>query len=224
VAGDLLFAKVYEIITKFTDIKRVSPERILQIIEEISEATIVLCEGQTRDMMFENNVNVSKSEYIEMIIGKTAALFEISTRCGGILGGATKNEIELLGDFGRYLGIAFQIIDDILALTADETVLKKPVGNDIREGKLTLLVVYALEKTSKSQKEKILKTLGNRNADPEDIRETVEIIESLGAIDYAKKLAGKYIRKAKRALSHFPDSQNREDLMNLSDFISAREH
>ena len=224
VAGDLLFAKVYESITKHTDTKHVAPKRILQVLQELSEATIVLCEGQTRDMIFEDKETVSEAEYFEMIQGKTAALFETSARCGGLLGGANKSQIKRLGEFGRFSGIAFQMIDDILALTADESVLKKPVGNDIREGKRTLMVVRALEKASKSQRQKILETLGNKDASPEQIQETINVIDSLGAITYAKKLADNYIKKAKKSLSRFPDSEDREDLINLADLIFARQH
>jgi geranylgeranyl diphosphate synthase type I len=224
VAGDLLFAKVYEAITKYTDTKHVKPKRILQVVKEISEATIVLCEGQTRDMIFESKETVSEADYFRMIEGKTAALFEASARCGGLLGGATKSQVRRLGEFGRYAGIAFQVIDDVLALTADEKVLKKPVGNDIREGKRTLMVVRALEKASKSQRKQILGTLGNKDASPEQIRETIELIGSLGAIDYAKKLADKYIKKAKKALAKFPASEDREDLISLADLIFGRQN
>ena len=224
VAGDMLFAKVYEAITSYTDNKHVKPKRILQVLKEISEATITLCEGQTRDMMFESKETVSEEEYFEMIKGKTAALFETSARCGGILGGATKKQVKRLGMFGYYSGIAFQVIDDILGLTADEKVLKKPVGNDIREGKRTLMVVYALEKASKSQRKQILETLGNKDASPQKIQETIKLIDSLGAISYAKKLAEKYIKRAKKALASFPASEDREDLISLSDLIFARQH
>lgn len=224
VAGDLLFAKVYEAITSYTDPKHVSPKRILQVLKELSEATIALCEGQTRDMMFESKETVSEEEYLEMIKGKTAALFEVSARCGGILGGAKKRKVKRLGDFGHYSGIAFQIIDDVLALTADEKLLKKPVGNDVRKGKQTLIVVRALKKATKSQRRKILETLGNQEASPEQIRETIKLIDSLGAIEYAKKLAEKYIKKAKKALEVFPASEDREDLISLSDLIFDRQH
>jgi len=224
VAGDLLFAKVYEVITKFTDAKHVAPKRLVQVLKEISEATVTICEGQTLDMMFESKETVSEDEYFEMIQGKTAALFATSARCGGILGGANKSQVERLGEFGRYAGIAFQVIDDVLGLTADEKVLKKPVGNDIREGKRTLIVVCALEKASKNQKKRILETLGNKDASPERIRETIELINSLGAIDYAKEVAEKYIERAKEALASFPASEDREDLISLSDLIFARQH
>jgi len=224
VAGDLLFAKVYETITKYTDSKKVAPKRILQALQEISQATIVLCEGQTRDMIFEKKEIVSEAEYFQMIEGKTAALFKTSARCGGLLGGATKSQVRSLGEFGFYSGIAFQVIDDILALTAKEKVLKKPVGNDVREGKQTLMIIYALEKASKSQRKQILETLGNKDASTEQIQETIGLIESLGAIRYAKKIADKYIKKAKKALSRFPDSDDKQDLISLTDYIFVRQY
>jgi len=224
VAGDLLFAKVFEAITKNTDHKSVKPKRILQILQELSEATIILCEGQTRDMLFEDKETVTEAEYFEMIDGKTAALFETSARCGGIIGGATKTQVKRLGEFGHYAGIAFQVIDDILALTADEKVLKKPVGNDIREGKRTLIVVYALKKANKTQRQKILETLGNQKASAEQIKETIALIGSLGAISYAKKMADKYITKSKKALAKFPDGPDKEDLLSLADLIFDRQN
>jgi geranylgeranyl diphosphate synthase type I len=224
VAGDLLFAKVYEAITKFTDPKNVPPKRILQVLREVSEATITICEGQTLDMMFEDKETVSEEEYFEMIQGKTAVLFETSARCGGILGGANKRQVKHLGEYGRYSGVEFQVIDDVLGLIADEKVLKKPVGSDIREGKRTLIVVNALEKASESQRKKILETLGNKSASPEKIQETIELIDSLGAIDYAKEVAEQYKTKAKKALAGFPAIEDREDLISLSNLIFARKH
>jgi len=224
VAGDLLFAKVFEAIIKHTDHKNVKPKCILQILQELSEATIVLCEGQTRDMLFEDKETVTEAEYFEMIDGKTAALFETSARCGGIVGGASKIQIKRLGEFGRYAGIAFQVIDDILALTADEKVLKKPVGNDVREGKRTLMVVYALKKANKIQRQKILETLGNQKASDEQIKEIIALMDSLGAISYAKKMADKYITKSKKALSKFADGPDKEDLLSLADLIFDRQN
>jgi geranylgeranyl diphosphate synthase type I len=224
VAGDLLFAKVYEAIAKFTNPKHVTSKRILQILKEVSQATITICEGQTRDMMFESKETVSENEYFEMIQGKTAALFETSGRCGGILGGANKKQVKRLGEYGCYSGLAFQVIDDVLGLIADENILKKPVGSDIREGKRTLIVVRALEKASENQRKKILETLGNKYASPEKIRETIKLINSLRAIDHAKEVAEKYIERAKAALACFPPSEDREDLISLSDLIFARKH
>lgn len=224
VAGDLLFAKVYETITKYSDPRRVPPKRILQVLRDISEATITICEGQTLDMTFESNETVSEDAYFKMIRAKTAALFEVSARCGGILGGAKKDQVKNLGRFGYYSGIAFQLIDDVLGLTADEKVLGKPVGSDIREGKRTLIIVHALKHASETQQKKILETLGDRSVSPERIQETINLVSSLGSISYAEEEAREYIRKSKNALTSFPLTKDREDLINLADLIIARKY
>ncbi len=224
VTGDLLFAKVYEAITKFTDSRRVSPKRILQVLKNVSEATVTICEGQILDMMFEHKETVSEDQYFRMIRAKTAALFETSARCGGILGGGKKSEVERLGRYGHYAGVAFQLIDDALGLTADEKTLGKPVGSDIREGKRTLIIVHALEHASEDQRKKILETLGNRSSSPERIQEMVGLVSSLGSISYAEEKAKKYIEKSKKALANFPASEDREDLISLADLVFARKY
>jgi geranylgeranyl diphosphate synthase type I len=224
VAGDLLFAEVYETITKYTDPRRVSSKRILQVIREISEATITICEGQTLDMTFESRETISEDEYFKMIQAKTAALFEASARCGAIIGGAKKSQVKNLGRFGYYAGIAFQLIDDILGLTADEKVLGKPVGSDIREGKRTLIIVHALKHASETQRKIILGTVGNRSASLERIRETISLVSSLGSISYAEEKAREYIKKSKDALTAFPPTEDKEDLINLADIIIARKY
>lgn len=224
VAGDLLFAKVYETITKYTDPRHVPPKRILRVLRNISEATIAICEGQTLDMSFERRETVSEDEYFEMIRAKTATLFEVSARCGAILGGAKESQVQNLGRYGHYAGVAFQLIDDVLGLTADEKILGKPVGSDIREGKKTLIVVHALKHASEDQRKKILETLGDRSASPERIRETIDLVRSLGSISYAEEKAREYVEKSKIALSDFPATEDREDLISLADLIFARKY
>jgi geranylgeranyl diphosphate synthase type I len=224
VAGDLLFAKVYETITKHTDPRHVSSKRILQVLREISEATISICEGQTLDMAFEQRETVSENEYFEMIQAKTATLFEVSARCGAILGGANKNQVQNLGRYGRYAGVAFQLIDDVLGLSANEKVLGKPVGSDIREGKRTLIMVHALRHAAGDQRKKILETLGKRSSSPKTIQEIVGLVRSLGSVKYAEEKAKNYVKKSKNALSGFPPTEDREDLINLADLIFARKY
>jgi len=224
VAGDLLFAKVYETIAGFTDPRRVPRGRILQVLRCVSEATTAICEGQTLDMLFEHRENISEDEYFQMIRLKTAALFEASARCGGILGGAKKSQVEHLGKFGHHAGVAFQLIDDVLGLTADERVLGKPVGSDIREGKRTLIIVHALQRASDDQRKKILETLGNKSAPLGQIQETTDLINSLDSISYTEKRAREYVEKSKMALAVFPEMEDKEDLISLADLITARKY
>jgi geranylgeranyl diphosphate synthase type I len=224
VSGDLLFAKVYETIIKHTDLEHVSPKRILQVLRNISEATVTICKGQTLDMMFEHKRTISEKEYFEMIQAKTAALFETSAKCGGILGGAKESQVTLLGKYGHCAGIAFQLIDDVLGLTANEKALGKPVGSDIREGKRTLIIVHALKHASRSQRKKILETLGNSSSSPTKTKEIVDLVTSLGSIKYAEDKAKEYIEESKKALTNFSDTEEREALISLADLIFARKY
>ena len=116
------------------------------------------------------------------------------------------------------------MIDDVLGLTADEKVLGKPVGSDIREGKRTLIIVHALKHASENQRKKILETLGNRSASPQRIQEIVSLVGSLGSINYAEEKAREYIEKSKKALASFPATEDREDLISLADIIFARKY
>jgi geranylgeranyl diphosphate synthase type I len=175
-------------------------------------------------MAFEQREIVSENEYFEMIQAKTATLFEVSARCGAILGGANKNQVQNLGRYGRYAGAAFQLIDDVLGLSANEKVLGKPVGSDIREGKRTLIIVHALRHASGDQRKKILETLGKRSASPKTIQEIVDLVRSLGSIKYAEEKAKNYVKKSKNALAGFPPTEDRNYLINLADLIFARKY
>jgi geranylgeranyl diphosphate synthase type I len=159
-----------------------------------------------------------------MVRRKTAALFDASANSGGVLGGANRDQVKHLGRYGLYVGVAFQLIDDALGLTADEAVLGKPIGSDIREGKRTLVIIHALKKASDGQRRKILGTLGNKHASIEQIQETIDLIRSLGSIDYAEKRAEEFVKRSKMALSRFPETEDKEDLIKLADLITTRKY
>lgn len=224
IAGDMLFARVYDSVISYTDPKRASPERVLRALSVITEATIAICEGQALDMMFERMESVSEEDYFKMIGRKTAALFKAAAQAGAIVGGGTVSQTERLGNFAYNAGLAFQIVDDILGLTADEKVLGKPVGSDIREGKRTLIMAHALGHADEERRRLILSTLGNRKAASDQIRGVTQIVRSCGSIEYAAKKAEGIIEKARRQLSPFPDSLAKRMLLDLSDFLVARKY
>jgi geranylgeranyl pyrophosphate synthase len=115
-------------------------------------------------------------------------------------------------------------VDDILGVTADEEVLGKPVGSDLREGKKTLIVAYALENASRSEREAILNILGDNKAKPRDIDAASEALVSSGSIEYAKRRAEEYVMSSKNSLGAFPDVQARKDLLELVEYFSSRDH
>ena len=221
-AGDCLFAKVYEAIVKHTRPGSVSSGRLLQVVDTLTSATIEICEGQALDLSYESQTSISESECLTMIQKKTAALFEAAMKSGGIIGGATPSEIEKMGSFGFKSGIAFQIADDILGLTASEDTLGKPVGDDLREGKKTLIVVYALQKAEEKQRKAILNALGRVEASDEQVQEAIDVLMEVGSIEYSRVKAEELVRLAKRDLDLFPDSHAKRALMELADFFIAR--
>lgn len=159
-----------------------------------------------------------------MVHWKTAALYEAAAEIGAIIGGGTENQISLLGQFAYNAGVAFQIRDDVLGLVGDEVVLKKPVGDDIRQGKQTILVIYALKHANQTQRMKILVALSNPKATANQIREAADVIRSIGAIAYANGKAKEFIENAKTQLSPFPESPAKTALLELAELFITRKH
>lgn len=198
-AGDLLFSKAFEAMLELRNYN-VPEDRVVEAIRYLAWAATTVAEGQALDMSFEEREDVTEDEYLTMIEKKTASLFEASARIGAIVGGGSRTSIDGIGVYGRYLGIAFQIQDDILGIKADEKVLGKPVGSDIREGKKTILVIYALKNLPEREKQELQGILGRRDASKSEINRAISIIESSGALDYAIKLKEKYANLALEAL------------------------
>jgi len=219
-AGDMLFAKAYESALK----TQATPSRLLKIIAVITKATVSVCEGQASDMLFEKRRNVSEKEYLDMIYKKTAALLEAASKAGALIGGGKAMQVKRLGNVARYAGLAFQIVDDILGLTADEKTLGKPVGSDIREGKSTILMIHALAHANSNQRQQILSTLNNREASTDQIAKVIHTIKSLRSIEYANKKAETFTNKAKSQLTIFPSSQSKNILIDLCDYIMSRNY
>ncbi len=221
-AGDMLFAKAYE--TALQSVGKLPPRRLLKIIATITDATIGVCEGQASDMLFEKRRDVSEKEYLGMVYKKTAILLEAAARAGAIVGGGTALQVKKLGNLARYSGLAFQMVDDVLGLTADEKILGKPVGSDIREGKSTIILIHALAHANRTQQKQILSALGNKEAEKDQIGEIIKTIKSLGSIEYAINKASKFISRAKMHLSFFPKSSSKDRLIDLCDYIVSRSY
>ncbi|WP_457614537.1 polyprenyl synthetase family protein [Methanopyrus sp.] len=213
-AGDTLFSKAFEVAAEGGKV---------EAVKELARACTEICEGQAMDIEFENRIEVTEEEFLEMIRKKTAALIRASCVVGGLKAGANQEQLEALREYGENLGIAFQIQDDVLDLIGDESELGKPVGSDIVEGKKTLIIIKGLEIADEEQRERILSVLGNENASREDVREVIQILEELGAIDYAKERAREYANRAKAALRKLPENEHREFLEKLADFVVERE-
>ncbi|RLG91340.1 MAG: polyprenyl synthetase family protein [Candidatus Hecatellales archaeon] len=220
-AGDLLFAKVYEVTAEELAKRNVPPEKIVKVVGLISKTATIICEGQTLDMSFAEREDVSEKEYLEMIKKKTSSLFKTSAMVGGLIGGGLDWQTERLGEYGELLGVAFQIVDDVLGLEADEKTLGKPVGSDLREGKKTLPIIFALKNANQQQKKIVLNAM-RENSTPKNILEAKKVIEELGSISYATKKAEEYIEKALEKLKELPENQAKKSLENLARFVVER--
>ncbi|WP_323736162.1 short chain isoprenyl diphosphate synthase IdsA [Methanosphaera sp. ISO3-F5] len=217
-AGDTLFAKAYETIIKTAD-DNVGYERAIDALKVLVDSCIKICEGQALDMSFEDTFEVTQDEYMNMIYKKTGALITGATGAGAIIGGATSMQINALQEYGRNVGLAFQIQDDYIDLTGDESI-GKPVGSDLVEGKKTVMVLYALEKANKEDHDRLIELLEAN--DDSIIPEAMSILEKYGAIQYARALAYDCVIKAKESLVVIPDSDAKDALMKLADFVYTR--
>ncbi|MCJ8305992.1 MAG: polyprenyl synthetase family protein [Nitrosopumilus sp.] len=217
-AGDVLFSKAFQIISN----SKLSDSATTQLVSRLSKACVDICEGQLLDIkMAEERKIPSKAEYITMIGKKTAALFDVSCAMGAICASNKSKDVSNLSSFGRNLGIAFQITDDLIGVMGDPKVTKKPVGNDLREGKKSLPILMAIKLVKGKDKKIILKAFGNSKVTKKDLNKAVEVIRSLGIEESVRKQAQKYSEKAEKSLSKYSGSAKSE-LITLLDFVVKR--
>ncbi|MEF8848115.1 MAG: polyprenyl synthetase family protein [Candidatus Thermoplasmatota archaeon] len=217
-AGDLLFTLSFESMHQIKKDLTVFKELEYNLINTVRE----ICEGQQLDMQFEKEKIIDEDSYLEMIRKKTAVLFEFSTMSGGLIGGGSKKEVSALKDYGRYLGLAFQIHDDYLDMSSDEEKLGKDIGNDIRNRKKTLIAVHCLNNAENEDRKVLDKYFGNKNASSEEVKKIYNVFKNTGSIDYAKKKAVQYHDIAREKLDFLSDSSVKEVLFDLIDFSISR--
>jgi geranylgeranyl diphosphate synthase type I len=220
-AGDTLFSKAFELISSTKD-DIDSIDYIHRTIATVADACVKICEGQAEDMGFEKNFNVKEEDYLEMIFKKTGALIAAATKSGAIMAGASQKEIDSIYEYGKLIGLAFQIQDDYLDLVADEEKLGKPVGSDIVEGKMTIIIIHALKNGSLEDKEKLINILKN-NSSKDDIILAMDILNKYNSLQYASDLARKYVADAKKLLSILDDSPYKQLLISIADYVINRE-
>ncbi len=223
IAGDALFAKVFEATAANAKRLKLSSERTVELFNTLSRASFELCQGQALDMIFEKRSDVTEKEYMAMISGKTGALTEAATKVGALLGGASEKQLDALTSYGRLLGVAFQIQDDVLGVGGKQEKFGKPIGSDIREGKRTLIIVRALATAKGKDRKDLLAAFGKGKATNAEIQKAIESLKSAGAIDYVAERARKLVTDAKASLKILPDSEAKEILSGLADFVIERE-
>ncbi len=220
-AGDTLFSKAYQTLASAGPDRQ---EQVRELVSRLASTCVSVCEGQMLDMeMAGTDAIPTESEYIAMIKKKTAALFDVSCAMGAICAGGERSDVANLSGFGRNLGIAFQITDDLIGAMGDPGTTKKPVGNDIREGKKTLPILMALEesKDDRHHHEAISAAFGNPGISRSELDEAVRSVRALGIEDRVRSMAWRYADRASRRLASY-SGKAKDDLENLLGFVVRR--
>ncbi len=218
-AGDLLFSKAFETISN----PAMVPKGVgISLVSALSKSCSDVCEGQVLDISMAQSKSIpTESQYTRMIEKKTSSLFIAACAMGAISANTSRADVERLSTYGRNLGIGFQIIDDLIGIIGDPKISKKPVGNDIREGKKSLPILLAIKTARGSEKRAILKAFGRPSAPRRDVERAVQAISTLGIGDAVRAKASRHLDTARRSISRY-DSPAREDLLSLLDFVVER--
>jgi len=217
-AGDVLFSKAYQVVSS----TNLPSNSVIELVSRLAKSCVDVCEGQLLDISMANSEKIpSQSQYIKMIEKKTAALFEVSCAMGAICANAKRKDVSNLSSFGKNLGIAFQITDDLIGVLGDSKITKKPVGNDLREGKKSLPILLAINHANGENKEIILKAFGNSFATQDDIEKALKIIRRLKIEKTVRRQAQSYAQRAKKSIQSYSGSA-KNDLLALLSFVVKR--
>ena len=209
--GDYLLAKALMLISKIDN-----PE-VARILAEVS---VEMCQGEIQQIRCSFDVEQNVKQYYYRIKRKTALLISACCRLGGLVSGAPRRQVWALGAYGHSLGMAFQIVDDVLDLTAKPSEFGKPIGGDLRQGIMTLPMILALKfSTNPSPLKSLLRKIDKTD---EEVSETIELIKTAGAIDQSMNLVDLYVLKAKKHLQDLPPVPTRKALEELAEFIRVR--
>jgi octaprenyl-diphosphate synthase len=212
-AGDWLYMQAF---------RAALEERNFRILDLLIGLTQQMVEGELLQME-KLGLAIGEEDYNSLIYRKTACLFEVSMKLGSVLAQANEATERHMGEYGRTLGMAFQIVDDVLDLTATEEVLGKPVASDLREGKATLAVIHALENGSTGERDAIQTVLNERNFGSVTHEEILGILARHGSVDFAMNTAFQYAETARNALNGLPDTEYKRALLWVPDFVVARD-
>ncbi|MCM1987348.1 MULTISPECIES: polyprenyl synthetase family protein [Methanococcoides] len=214
-AGDTLYSKAFEILS----VMEKDPGSILKCVALLSKTCTEICEGQWMDIDFEKRDAVSEEEYLEMVEKKTSVLYGAAAKVGALLGGASDEVADAMYEFGRLVGISFQIQDDVIDMVTPEDILGKVRGSDLIEGKRTLIAIHALNHGVE------LEIFGKGGSvSPEQIDEAVSILEGSGSIKYAQDLSTETLERGKKMLDVLGDSEAKNILLAVADYMVTRNY
>jgi len=212
-AGDWLYMQAFKVALE---------EKDLRVLDLLIGLTQQMVEGELLQIQKLGRA-VSEAEYYDLIYRKTACLFSVSMRLGAVLAGADEVLESSLAEYGRTVGLAFQIVDDVLDLTATEEVLGKPVASDLREGKATLSVIHSIDHGTAADRKAIQRVLDDRSFENVSRERIQQILGRNGSIEYAMNVADRYAEQSRQALVPIADSEYKRALLWVPDFVVARE-
>jgi geranylgeranyl diphosphate synthase type I len=219
-AGDAMLAIAFERLVMSANIEL---HDIPSLVNRIAWMVRRVSEGQQLDIEFETRQRVTEEEYIEMIEGKTAVMFHICAEIGAQVAGADEEVIQCMAEWGRSVGLCFQLMDDLIDVLSDSATLGKPTGSDVAQGKQTLMVIHALQQPESDVKSRLLAVLGKcEDATEEMIQDGIAALDGLGSIDYARAKANEYHQHAHACLNRLPDGPAMLALRELTDLQLKR--
>jgi octaprenyl-diphosphate synthase len=218
-AGDWLYMQAFQVALR---------ERNFHVLDLLIALTQMMVEGELLQLERIGKIDVSEADYMELVDRKTASLFSACARLGAIMGktagGADEATETRLGEFAWNLGIAFQLVDDMLDFTSHEKVLGKPVGSDLREGKVTLPLIYALEEATPDERQLVGTVLKDGNYDNAPFQQILRVIEVRHGFDRVRERAQSFTERARAILSEFPDSPSQRAMFALTELVTDRDH
>jgi octaprenyl-diphosphate synthase len=211
--GDFLYSKSIQIAVGYRDIR---------ILEVLLDATTRMSEGEVLQLVNSDNLEISENEYLEVITRKTAVLISAACQTGAIFGGGDAAGEKALKAYGHNLGIAFQLIDDTLDFTGEAEELGKPVGNDLKEGKATLPLIYALRNTKSAERLRLRQIFTSEHIPAKEMSEISDLVMRSGGIEYTYNRACSHSMRAKEALRIFPEGPIKEILEDIAAYVVCR--
>ena len=214
-AGDWLYMQAFQVALR---------ERNFAVLDLLIGLTQRMVEGELLQLEHIGKIGVTEADYMELIDRKTASLFSACARLGAVCSGADGESESRLGEYAWNLGIAFQLVDDILDFTSREKILGKPVGNDLREGKVTLPLIYALESADREERKLVETVLTDGSYDQVPFGKILQILNRHRGIEKAQERAESFTEKARAMMGEFPESACQKALLAVTDLVTERDH
>ena len=214
-AGDWLYMQAFQMALR---------ERNFHILDLLIGLTQMMVEGELLQLERIGRIDVTEADCMELVDRKTACLFSVCAKLGALVAGADSQTEERLGEYAWNLGMAFQLVDDVLDFTARETTLGKPVGGDLREGKVTLPLVYALERAQADERRLVEWVLADRSYEHVALRQILALIQKYNGIERVRDRAQAFTDKARLVIGEFPESPYQRALYGITDLVTDRDH